>query len=184
MRGSGAIQYLKILPRVHYYAMLIMSFLVNSGMTYSRLTGKCRYCYTTSEALSVSLSENKAEHSYQENIKVPTFQFFCLNTLKFPVCSAGISNNQGLNKHALQKKKSSLQLYIKVILSFLSWKQIFLNFSFNDVQKNLIDSFKKILIFHLFVYWQKKKLNFYFPRQKRVIVCVCTKLLLKYSFDK
>jgi hypothetical protein len=35
MRGSSATQCLKILPRVRYYAMLVMSFLVNSGLTHS-----------------------------------------------------------------------------------------------------------------------------------------------------
>ena len=64
MRGSDATSYLKILPRVHYYAMLIMSFLVNSRVTHSWLTAKCRYRYVTSKALSVNLSENKAEPPY------------------------------------------------------------------------------------------------------------------------
>ena len=64
MRGSGATWYLKTLPSVHYYATLIMSFLVNSRMIHSWLTGKCRYRYVTSKALSVNLSENKAEFPY------------------------------------------------------------------------------------------------------------------------
>lgn len=86
MRRSGAMQYLKILPRAHYYAVVIVSFLVNSGVTHSWLTGKCRYCYVTSEALSVNLSENKTAPLLGKH-KAPNFLVFCLTVLKSLVCS-------------------------------------------------------------------------------------------------
>lgn len=100
MRGSVAIQHLQILPRVHY-AMLIMTFLVNSRVTHSWLTGKCTYSYITSYALSVNLSGNKTEHPYQENIKVQTFRFLS----QYFKISCMFSVKILLFKHALPKKK-------------------------------------------------------------------------------
>lgn len=74
------------LPRVHCYAMSVMSFLANLWLTHSWLTGKCRCCEVTSKALSVNSSENNTKHPYLRKQKLKTHQvFFKHDTMIFHV---------------------------------------------------------------------------------------------------